>query len=469
MSLSGSFADDDQTDEELSVSDESEVSADVDEEESGISDNEELSVSLGDVSESEAASESADHSRRREPSPEALRQMRRDNPFADEDLELLRAAQSMNGTLDYSKPLLNDKRDNEHEYGVAAVRDVIEAPLYAPDDWMWRRGAASLVYDQDAQAHQRILQHTLPRSSDFVPRRGEQRVISLPASLDKIYFHAWMHKTTPRLRTTNVVSTFHLGNSIQLPELCRALAGVYFNPRCFAAVKLTCDAATHLIFPGGSVVCPGAAPLETAYLAGLNCTEMLQRSRFPVEFSQFCITNVASTAVVGFDIDLRALARAYPLNVLYEPDLFPGLRFRSYMGSIVVTMFKNGRCNLVGATSRADALVFWRWFHSCVLWQFEMHNGEMYTSEADYRRRTQVENSIVDSVCESLRDMTQAHVAKLMKNAPDTTPEQLKALYNRPDVADEFYNGVVHATNAIGHGDKPPLTLDDFLAHMMPE
>jgi len=97
-----------------------------------------------------------------------------------------------------------------------------------------------------------------------------------------------------------------------------------------------------------------------------------------------------------------------------------------------------------------------------------MHNGEMYTTEADYRRRTQVENSIVDSMCESLRDMTQAHVAKLIKNAPDATPEQIKTLYQRRDVADEYFRGVVRATDAVGYGDKPPLTLDDFLEQMLP-
>ena len=399
---------------------------------------------------------------------DALRDMRHDNPFADEDMQLLRAARAAAGSIDYKQPLLHKSKNAQHKYGMATMRDVIRAPRYEPDDWIWTRGAASLVYDEDARAHQRILQRTLPLSSDKVPRRGEQRVVVPPASLDKIHFHKWMHSTTPPLRPTNVVSTFHLGNSVQLPELCRALAGAYFNPLCFAAVKLTCDTATHLIFPGGSVVCPGAAPIEAAYLAGLNCTEILQRARFVVEFSQFCITNIASTAFAGFEIDLRALARAYPLNVLYDTDCFPGLRFRSYMGSIVVTVFKNGRCNVVGATSRADSLVFWRWLHSCVLWQFEMHNGEMYTTEADYRRRTQVENSIVDSMCESLRDMTQAHVAKLIKNAPDATPEQIKTLYQRRDVADEYFRGVVRATDAVGYGDKPPLTLDDFLEQMLP-
>jgi TATA-box binding protein (TBP) (component of TFIID and TFIIIB) len=406
-----------------------------------------------------------------EPSAEALREMRADNPFADEDLELLAEAKRQQGALDYTRPLLNKKRAKQYEYGVAAVRDAIDAPLYGPHDWIWVRGAASQVYDNDARAHQYILRATLPRSSDAVPRRGEQRIVTPPKSIDKVVFHRWMHKTTPRLQTTNVVATFHLGNSVPLPDLCRTLAGVFANPRCFAAVKLTCDTATHLIFPGGSVVTPGASPFEAAHTACLNCTEMLQRSRFMVEFSQFSVQNIASTASAGFEINLRALARAYPLNVQYEPTCFPGLRFRTHIGRIVVTVYKAGRCILVGATSRTEALVAWRWFHSYVLWQFEMHNGEAYTTEADYRRRTQVENSIVDSVCESLRDMTQAHVATLLARiSPDgshaPSAEQMRALYDRPEVADEFYRGVALATNSVGYGNRPKLTLDDFLAEM---
>jgi len=412
------------------------------------------------------ADDEVDAARRRALDALTPAELRRDNPFIDEDLQLLESARANIGATNYRQPLKRAANERRYNFGIRTVLDVIRAPLYAPDDWIWQRGAARQVCDEDARAHQLILRQTLPRTSDRVPRRGDQRVVVPPRSLADVRFQRWMHQTTPRLWTTNVVSTFHLGNGIQLPELCRALAGVYANPRCFAAVKLTCDTATHLIFPGGSVVCPGASPLESARLACLNCTELLQRARFMVEFSHFTIQNVVSTAVAGFEINLRALARAYPLNAHYNPDCFPGLTFRTHTSQLVITVFKTGCCIIAGVTSRTDSLVAWRWFHSYILWQFEMHNGEAYTTEADYRRKTRSENSIVDSVCESLRDMTQAHVAKLL--AQDNQLAELHSLYHRPEIADEYYLGVRRVTETIGAG-KPVLTLDDFLAGLNSE
>jgi len=312
-------------------------------------------------------------------------------------------------------------------YGLTSLVDRIKEPLYDKDQWIWDRNAALTVTNEDARSHQIILARMNDESFAVPPRRGMQRRQRPPSSVAEARFDQWMCLTTPRLYTTNVIATFHLGHQVNLFSIVSKLGGVCFNPRCFAAAKLRCVRATHLIFSGGAVVCAGANSPQMANIACVECALLLNRVGVMSEMCNFSLQNVVSTADAGFEVDLFELSHAYPVNAHYDPHCFPGLMFRLTKGRLVFIVFKSGKCIIAGMSSRTDSLVAWRWFHSWVLWEFEMRSDARQEDEADYRRRRRREQSIIQPMCESLRDLTVAHATHALANS--NTPDDVRDIY----------------------------------------
>jgi hypothetical protein len=199
-----------------------------------------------------------------------------------------------------------------------------------------------------------------------------------------------------------------------------------------------------------------------ARIACIELTTILNRVGIMAEVRDFAIQNVVSTAAAGFEVDLFELAQQYPINAHYDPDCFPGLTFRLTKGQLVFIVFKSGKCIITGVASRIDSLLAWRWFHSCVLWEFEMQRAAKHEDEADYRRRRRRESSIIKPMCESVRDLTVAHISRLLSK-PDA-PQMVRQIYEaataQQDVALSHFDEIVALGKRIG----PEQTIDDWLA-----
>lgn len=337
------------------------------------------------------------------------------------------------------------RRRERVNFGINAILDKIDMPLYGEDDWLWNRDAAHTVYDEDARTRQLILAHTITNSQPTPPARGMRRRFQPPTSLREVVFEQWMRWTTTKLYTTNVVATFHLGAPVYLFYILQRIAGVCFNPRCFAAAKLRCEKGTHLIFSAGSVVCPGANSVQMARIAAYDCAMLLTQIGIQAEVSKFTVQNVVSTADAGFRIDLFDLATAYPINAHYNPDCFPGLMFRLSTMQLVIIAFESGKCIITGVSTREQSLFAWRYFHSRVLWEFEMHTTAFHESDADYRRYHRQQTSMIDTMCESVRDITTAHIATLL-DREGTQGETLHNIYQ----GKSFFEQLIDMTPHIG-------------------
>lgn len=327
-------------------------------------------------------------------------------------------------------------------FGINAVLDRIDEPLYGEHDWIWNRDAAHTVTDEDARARQQILALTNMQTRALPPPRGTRKKYMIPLSLNNVRYECWMLLTTPKLYTTNVVSTFNLGVPVHLFYIINRMPGICFNPRCFAAAKLRCSKGTHLIFSGGSVVCAGANSVPMSRIACVECAYLLTRVQVMAEVSRFTVQNVVSTADAGFPIDLFELAIAYPINAHFDPECFPGLMFRLTTSQLVIIVFKSGKCIITGVDSRSKSLRAWRWFHSRVLWEFEMKSDVAHESEGDYRRRWRQKSSMIQSMCESVRDITTAALIQKLQIENDVGD-----IYN-----DQSHFGqLIDMTRRIGH------------------
>ena len=102
------------------------------------------------------------------------------------------------------------------------------------------------------------------------------------------------------------------------------------------------------------MVCTGAKTELESRLAGRKYVRLLQKHGIPVSFRTFKIQNIVASAEVPHTLKLLELSRSYGPYVSYEPDLFPGLVFRTTEPKLVFLLFRSGKIVITGAKSRVE-------------------------------------------------------------------------------------------------------------------
>jgi transcription initiation factor TFIID TATA-box-binding protein len=160
----------------------------------------------------------------------------------------------------------------------------------------------------------------------------------------------------PPYRLVNVVSTFSLGKSLNLKRIALQFKFLEFNPQNFAAATLRIKSprTTALVFASGNMVCTGAGSEIESRLAARKYVHILQKVGILVSFNSFKIQNIVAAAAVGFTIRLQDIADAYGPYTSYEPELFPGLIFRSISPKLVFLIFRSGKIVITGAKHKDE-------------------------------------------------------------------------------------------------------------------
>lgn len=156
----------------------------------------------------------------------------------------------------------------------------------------------------------------------------------------------------PPFELQNVVSTFSLGvTGINLRYIATKFSFLEFNPQCFAAgtVRIREPRTTALAFASGNMVCTGGRTELESRLAARKYVRIFQNVGIPVCFRNFKIQNIVASANVGFPIKLRELSRDFGPYSTFEPQLFPGLIFRSINPKLVFLLFRSGKVVITGA------------------------------------------------------------------------------------------------------------------------
>lgn len=200
----------------------------------------------------------------------------------------------------------------------------------------------------------------------------------------------------PEFELQNVVATFNLGvDHLDLRAIALEKPFIEYNPQKFAAATLRIrqPRTTALAFASGNMVCTGAKTEMESRLAGRKYVRLLQKHGIPVSFRAFKIQNIVASAEVPHTLKLMELSRSYGPYVSYEPDLFPGLVFRTTEPKLVFLLFRSGKIVITGAKSRAEIektfkMLFYGIIVKYIDWEDDTQSSSDYRSkmrrEANY-------------------------------------------------------------------------------------
>tara|TARA_B110000977_G_C11090204_1_gene496480 strand:+ start:4133 stop:4825 length:693 start_codon:yes stop_codon:yes gene_type:complete len=207
-----------------------------------------------------------------------------------------------------------------------------------------------------------------------------------PASLTVTNAHKM---PLPPFELQNVVATFNLGvDHLDLRAIALAKPFVEYNPQKFAAASLRIrnPRTTALAFASGNMVCTGAKTEIESRFAGRKYVRVLQKHGIPVSFRDFKIQNIVASAAIPHALKLVELSRAYGPYVSYEPDLFPGLVFRTTSPKLVFLIFRSGKVVITGAKCRQEIQKTWSTLFHGILQKFIDHE-DISSSSSDYRAK----------------------------------------------------------------------------------
>ena len=193
----------------------------------------------------------------------------------------------------------------------------------------------------------------------------------------------------PNFELQNVVATFNLGvDHLDLRAIALRKPFIEYNPQKFAAATLRIrePRTTALAFASGNMVCTGAKTETEARLAGRKYVRILQKHGIPVSFRNFKIQNIVASAEIPHCLKLMELSHTYGPYVSYEPDLFPGLVFRTTAPKLVFLLFRSGKIVITGARCREEIeSTFTSLFYGIVVKFIDYEDTS--ASSSDYRAK----------------------------------------------------------------------------------
>lgn len=158
----------------------------------------------------------------------------------------------------------------------------------------------------------------------------------------------------------NFVATCNFGVDIDLKKFALSAKNVEYSPRRFAAaiVKIRTPDSTGLIFRTGKCVVAGAKTEEIARRNARRLGRIVQKIFGSASILNFKIQNIVGSFNVGFKIRLSTVCALSPSFIVYEPELFPGIRWvlHNYIDSpnLVVLLFHSGKGVITGGRTCED-------------------------------------------------------------------------------------------------------------------
>ncbi len=160
-----------------------------------------------------------------------------------------------------------------------------------------------------------------------VPRPPSLEVVRAPVDLDE---HADRDVGTIH----NMVFTISVNTTVDMHHnVMRMRRFADFNPLRFPAViiRLRNPHVTTLTFKRGKMVVMGCTSRGAALLGAAASANLLGMHGQAAEHVDLTIHNVVSTVDVGIPVNMNFLAHILSQDASYEPDLFPGLIYRTPM------------------------------------------------------------------------------------------------------------------------------------------
>jgi transcription initiation factor TFIID TATA-box-binding protein len=113
------------------------------------------------------------------------------------------------------------------------------------------------------------------------------------------------------------------------------------NPRC------TCK-----IFSNGNIGITGCKSIEQCDIAIRKIARMIEKLGYEVKITNKEVTNMVGSFNFGSIINLEALTTSIGQNASFEPELFPGLIYKTDTCSILV--FRSGKIIITGVKCKKE-------------------------------------------------------------------------------------------------------------------
>lgn len=158
------------------------------------------------------------------------------------------------------------------------------------------------------------------------------------------------------LEIQNVVACADLNQKIDLPDIVKFFVNVEYKPRRFPGLvfRLNRPKTAILIFSSGKMVCTGAKSEKMARRAVRKVVKELKEGGFIIIGGlKITIANMVGSADILGEVDLE-MAAAELDNVMYEPEMFPGMIYRMKDPHVVLLIFASGKIVITGGKSFND-------------------------------------------------------------------------------------------------------------------
>ena len=150
----------------------------------------------------------------------------------------------------------------------------------------------------------------------------------------------------------NVVATVNLEitEKMDLNQIARKHGDTEYNPERFPGLvmRIQDPKATFLIFSTGKMVVTGLRRADEAARGVEKAIKNIKKAGIKVSNPEITIQNIVASGDLHTNIDLN-MAAIVMENVMYEPEVFPGLIYRMKEPKTVFLIFSTGKIVCTGA------------------------------------------------------------------------------------------------------------------------
>jgi len=148
--------------------------------------------------------------------------------------------------------------------------------------------------------------------------------------------------------------TVDTGCKLDLSYIHANSSNTTYNPKKFNPIIMRWKEpkSTALIFSSGKIVITGTKTEESTKIAAQIFVKELEKLQIPVHFLRFRITNIVASGELPFRppiFDNQFLPTNKMKFVDYEPELFPGLFYRT---GVTIIVFRSGKIIITNAKTR---------------------------------------------------------------------------------------------------------------------
>ncbi|XP_025405634.1 TATA box-binding protein-like protein 1 [Sipha flava] len=154
----------------------------------------------------------------------------------------------------------------------------------------------------------------------------------------------------------NVTSNFKTKTHLDLRNLARRGYNTeYKREQGKLIMKLRKPKTTANIWSKGKVICVGCSSEHEARIASRRVARIIQKLGYPeVKFCSYKVTNILATCTLPFPIRIISFAEKYKANTEYEPELNPGVMYRTKEFKATLQIFSSGK---ISVHAQSEALI----------------------------------------------------------------------------------------------------------------